>query len=99
MWPGCVTLTTPQLLLGAVVLGLSVTLAKHQLYGSVPSETGFSSFAGAFGIIASALGLAAIYLESFPLVVSLVADGLSAAFYVAGGVVRSPALSLQMKRR
>lgn len=74
------------LLSGAVVLGLSVTLAKHQRTGGVPPETGFAAFAGAFGIISSAVGLVALFMESFPQLVALAADGLAALFYLAGGI-------------
>ena len=79
-----------QILLGAVVLGLSVTLAKHQVNGAVPSETGFGTFAGAFGIIAAIIGLVAVFVESVPGIVSLAADALAAIFYLSGGVVSLP---------
>jgi len=80
------------LLCGAIVLGLSVSLAKQQVNGHVPSQTGFGSFAGAFGIIASAIGLVALFLDSFPQLISLVADGAAAVFYLAGGIALAVAL-------
>ncbi len=57
----------------------------------MPSETGFSSFTGAFGILASIIGLVALFMESFPQFVALIADGLAAVFYLAGGIVSHPA--------
>lgn len=70
-----------------MVLGLSVTLAKHQRVGSVPAETGFGSFAGAFGIIVAAVGIAAVFVERIPGVVTLVADALAGLCFLAGGIV------------
>ena len=64
-----------------------MTLAKQQVLGSVPSETGFGSFTGAFGIIVATLGIAAIFFEAIPGVVTLVADGLAAVCFLAAGIV------------
>ncbi len=77
----------PQLLCGAVVLGLSVTLAKQQVHGSPPTPTSFGSFAGAFGIIAAAVGIVGLVVEAVPVLVVLVVDALAAIFYLAGGIV------------
>jgi hypothetical protein len=46
-----------------VVLGLSVTLAKRQVYGHVPAETGFGTFAGAVGFVVSILGMASMWFD------------------------------------
>ncbi|KAI4596706.1 hypothetical protein KJ359_005048 [Pestalotiopsis sp. 9143b] len=81
------------LLFGAVVLGLSVTLAKQQREGSPPSETSFGSFTGAFGIIASGIGLASIWISMISPITTLVLDALASIFYLAGGI----ALVLAMK--
>ncbi|KAF2998754.1 hypothetical protein E8E14_004303 [Neopestalotiopsis sp. 37M] len=74
------------LLFGAVVLGLSVTLAKQQREGSPPTETSFGSFTGAFGIIASAIGLLALWVDKISPLVTMIIDALASIFYLAGGI-------------
>ena len=81
------------LIAAAVVLGLSVTLAKHQVVEGPPAETSFASFTGGFGVFAAAVGIAAIFLEAIPSLVPLALDGLSALFFLAGGI----ALTMAMK--
>ncbi|KAF3059248.1 putative acid phosphatase protein [Daldinia childiae] len=81
------------LLFGAVVLGLSVTLAKQQVEGSPPAETSFGSFCGAFGILVSLIGIAALFIDKIPSIVSMGADGVATALYLAGAIVRQPAIS------
>ncbi|KAI8966261.1 marvel domain-containing protein [Daldinia sp. FL1419] len=80
------------LLFGAVVLGLSVTLAKQQNQGSPPAETSFGSFCGAFGILVSLIGAAALFFDKIPSIVSLGADGLATALYLAGAISLTVAL-------
>ncbi|KAI1479552.1 hypothetical protein K445DRAFT_20232 [Daldinia sp. EC12] len=80
------------LLFSAVVLGLSVTLAKHQVDGAPPSETSFGSFCGAFGVLVSLIGIAAVFIDKIPTIVPTVADGLAAALYLAGGIALTIAL-------
>lgn len=72
---------------GAVVLALSVTLAKQQVIGSPPPETSFFSFAGAFGLIASAIAILAIFIDKIPRVGVVAADALASVFYLAGAIV------------
>jgi hypothetical protein len=55
--------------------------------GSVPTETSFSSFAGAFGIIVSVIGLLSIWVEKIPVTIVLGIDALASIFYLAGGIV------------
>ncbi|ETS85651.1 hypothetical protein PFICI_03676 [Pestalotiopsis fici W106-1] len=74
------------LLFGAVVLGLSVTLAKQQHEGKPPSETSFGSFTGAFGIIASGIGLFALWFDKISPLVTMIIDALASIFYLAGGI-------------
>ncbi|TLD26717.1 hypothetical protein PspLS_05286 [Pyricularia sp. CBS 133598] len=81
------------LIASAVVLGLSVTLAKHQRHGSPPVETSFASFTGGFGIIVAAIGVASMFIDAIPTLVPLVAEGLAAVFFLAGGI----ALAVAMK--
>ncbi|KAI8628789.1 marvel domain-containing protein [Xylariaceae sp. FL1651] len=80
------------IIFGAVVLALSVTLAKQQVVGSPPAETSFSSFAGAFGIIVSALGILAISIQRIPRVGVMAADALASVFYLAGAIALTVAL-------
>ncbi|KAI1848489.1 hypothetical protein JX265_008729 [Neoarthrinium moseri] len=80
------------LLFGAVVLGLSVTLAKHQVIGSAPTESSFGSFAGAFGIIVSAVGLVALWVDKISPFIPLALDALASVFYLAGGIALTVAL-------
>jgi hypothetical protein len=70
-----------------VVLGLSVTLAKGQLQGSVPATTGYGGFAGAVGILGGFVGVVALFVERLQGVFGLVVDGVVALVLLAGGVV------------
>ncbi|KAI3323868.1 hypothetical protein HD806DRAFT_534985 [Xylariaceae sp. AK1471] len=74
------------LLIAAVVLGLSVTLAKRQVIGSVPAETSFSTFAGAVGFFASTLGMAAMWFERVNSKVLMAIDTLVAILYLTGAI-------------
>ncbi|GAP87717.1 putative acid phosphatase protein [Rosellinia necatrix] len=76
----------------AIVLGLSVSLAKQQVIGSPPPETSFFSFAGAFGLIVSAIAILAIFVEKVPRVVVMAADALSSLFFLAGAIALTVAL-------
>ncbi|KAI2780163.1 hypothetical protein F4815DRAFT_499938 [Daldinia loculata] len=80
------------LLFGAVVLGLSVTLAKQQVEGAPPAETSFGSFCGAFGILVSLIGIAALFVDKIPSIVPIGADGLATALYLAGAIALTVAL-------
>ncbi|KAK3062494.1 hypothetical protein LTS18_003950 [Coniosporium uncinatum] len=86
-------LRSVQIIFAAIVLGLSVSLAKGQGYGSVPATTGYSSFVGGFGIIVAAVGFAAIFIEKLNGIVIWVVDGLAAMFYLAGGI----AIAVQLR--
>jgi hypothetical protein len=85
-----VTDKSSKLVFGAVILALSVTLARQQVIGSPPAETSFFSFAGAFGIIVSALGILSIFVDKIPQVGTMVADALASVFYLAGAIVGRP---------
>jgi hypothetical protein len=75
-----------QLIFSAVVLGLSISLAKGQVVGSAPATTGYSGFCGAFGIIAAVIGIAAIFFEGVNGIITWIADGLAALVLLAGGI-------------
>jgi len=76
-----------KLIFGGIILGLSVSLAKQQVIGSPPPETSFYSFAGAFGIIVSALAILAMFVDQIPTIGVMVADALASVFYIAGAIV------------
>ncbi|KAK7953409.1 hypothetical protein PG996_014301 [Apiospora saccharicola] len=80
------------LLSAAVVLGLSVTNAKHQVVGNPPPETSFGSFTGAFGVLVSLIGLAALFIDKIPAFFVMAADALASIFFLAGGIALTLAL-------
>ncbi|KAI1263965.1 marvel domain-containing protein [Xylariaceae sp. FL1019] len=80
------------LIFGAVVLGLSVTLAKQQVIGNPPSETSFNSFVGAFGILVSGLAVLNILIDRVPKVGVMAADALASVLYLAGAIALTIAL-------
>ncbi|KAI0854524.1 hypothetical protein F4860DRAFT_523311 [Xylaria cubensis] len=59
-----IALRTVLLLITSVVLGLSITLARHQVTGEVPPQTAFGTFAGAAGFFASVIGMVALWFDS-----------------------------------
>ncbi|KAJ5580192.1 uncharacterized protein N7459_006177 [Penicillium hispanicum] len=75
-----------------IVLGLSITLARLQHYGHVPSETGYAIFAGAIGTLASVTGTASVYIDSLRHVVTWVLDGVSCVALLIAGIVYAVAL-------
>ncbi|KAK7941315.1 uncharacterized protein PG986_013702 [Apiospora aurea] len=80
------TITANLLICGAVVFGLSVSLANQQRVGSAPPEIGFSSFAGAFAIVTCLVGAAGLWVDSLPGIVTMVMDGIAAVVYLVGGI-------------
>jgi len=75
-----------QIIFSVVVLGISITLAKGQGHGAVPATTGYAAFAGAFGILAGLVGVAALFVEFLNGIISWAFDGLAAVVLVAGGI-------------
>ncbi|KAI8634398.1 hypothetical protein F5Y19DRAFT_470584 [Xylariaceae sp. FL1651] len=74
------------LLAAAVVLGLSVTLAKYQKYGSVPPETGFSIFVGTIGFFASTVGMATMWFDRINGKILIGLDMFVAVLYFAAAI-------------
>ncbi|KAB2571717.1 hypothetical protein BFW01_g8220 [Lasiodiplodia theobromae] len=74
-----------QLLCAAVVLGLSITLIKSQVYGSVAANN-YAAFTGGFGLLVGLLGIAAVFIEPLAGLVMVAADALAALFLLAGGI-------------
>lgn len=75
-----------QLLCAAVVLGLSITLIKSQVYGSVAANN-YAAFTGGFGLLVGLLGIAAVFIEPLAGLIMVAADALAALFLLAGGIV------------
>jgi hypothetical protein len=77
------------MLSAAVILGLSVTLARTQVYGSVPATTNYAIFSGAFGLLASLVGLGAFISASLAGIVTWIFQGLATLFLLIGGILFS----------
>ena len=90
--------SSPQLIFGAIVLGLSITLIKGQIFGSAPSQTDFSAFAGGWAMFVALLGILATTifgaLEGIPI---LALDVLATLFLLAAGIVSPPSLSVLLR--
>ncbi|KAJ5179336.1 hypothetical protein N7492_002546 [Penicillium capsulatum] len=76
-----------QLLFSVVVVGISANLAKGQLHGSVPSQTGYAIFTGALGILAALIGIVALFIDSLDGIITWVLDGVTSLALLAGGIV------------
>ncbi|KAK0701618.1 marvel domain-containing protein [Lasiosphaeria miniovina] len=75
-----------QFVFAVTILGLSVALIKAQKYGDAPTTTKYSSFTGAFGIIVCAVGVARLFIDSVPDIVTLALDGILGVLYLGGGI-------------
>ncbi|QDS71919.1 hypothetical protein FKW77_000523 [Venturia effusa] len=80
-----------ELLFAIVVFGLSVDISKEICqYGPCDqangSTTGYTAWAGGFGIIASIIGLVSLFWDSIKPMITLVMDGFAALFFLAGGI-------------
>lgn len=76
-----------QMIFAIIVLALSVRAAKWQLVGAVPTTTAYSAFAGAFAILVTLVGLAALWLSAIPKIIVSGLDGLASILLLAGGIV------------
>lgn len=74
------------MLFAIIVLALSVTLAKGQVHGKVPSQTDFAAFCGACGLIFAAVGIVACFVEKLQGIITTVLDGIATLFTLAGGI-------------
>ncbi|KAJ9150418.1 hypothetical protein NKR23_g3686 [Pleurostoma richardsiae] len=75
-----------QIIFGAVILGISVTLIKAQVYGDAPVTTKYSAFCGAFAIFVGLTGLLLLFVESIPFVIALGIDALGTVLLLAAGI-------------
>lgn len=72
--------------MGVVVLGLSVTLLKGQVFGDTPTTTRYSVFLGAFGMVVALLGLLSLFVSAVPAVVPMALDAVAGILLLAGGI-------------
>ncbi|OXV08891.1 hypothetical protein Egran_03346 [Elaphomyces granulatus] len=86
MWLITVIPRVFQFLFAIIVLGLSVSLAKGQVIGSVPATTGYGSFTGGLGILAAIVGFAALLTDFLEGIISWAIDGLACVAFLAGGI-------------
>ncbi|KAK4987008.1 hypothetical protein LTR66_007705 [Elasticomyces elasticus] len=75
-----------QIAFAGIVLGLSISLARHQLFGPVPATTSYSAFAGAFAMLAALIGVAAIFVEAIQGLIMPIIDALAALLLLAAGI-------------
>lgn len=52
----------------------------------MPATTDYSAFAGAFGLIAALVGIAALFVDSLNGIITWALDALAAVFLLAGGI-------------
>lgn len=69
------------------MVGISANLAHGQRHGHVPSQTGYAIFTGALGIIASFVGIVALFVSSLDGIITWVLDGVTSLALLAGGIV------------
>ena len=86
-----------QLLFTAIVLGLSISALRWQLYGSVPATTSYNAFAGAFGLLGALIGLAAIWVSAIPELIMSAVDAVASILLLAGGIVSGTLCFLKVR--
>ncbi|KAK7730749.1 hypothetical protein SLS57_001580 [Botryosphaeria dothidea] len=74
-----------QLICAAVVLGLSISLIKGQVFGTVHAIN-YAAFTGGWGMLAALIGIAAIFIEPLQGLIMAAVDGLATLFLLAGGI-------------
>ncbi|KAI0423986.1 hypothetical protein F5Y09DRAFT_354111 [Xylaria sp. FL1042] len=80
------------LLISAVILGLSVSMAKYQATGPVPASTSFSIFSGAAGFFASTVGMAALWYDRIHIKILFGLDTIMSFFFLAAAITITLAL-------
>lgn len=76
-----------QLVFSAIVLGLSISLIRGQVWGGAPSQHGYAAFTGGFGCLTALIGFAACFVEAIPAFIMAALDGLASIVFLAGGIV------------
>ncbi|KAI9702153.1 MAG: hypothetical protein M1820_006235 [Bogoriella megaspora] len=81
-----------QILFAVVVLGLSVTMVKWQGVGDPPATSEYGAFSGGFALLVGLIGIATIFIEAIPGLISVAADALAAIFTLAAGIAYTVSL-------
>lgn len=76
-----------QILFTTIVLGISISAARWQVYGSVPATTSYDAFAGALGLLNALIGLAGIWVSAIPELIMSAVDTITSVLLLAGGIV------------
>jgi hypothetical protein len=76
-----------QILFAIVVLGLSITMAKWQVFGKPPPTTEYGAFSGGFAFLVGLVGVAAVFVEAIPGLIMAGLDALAAILTLAAGIV------------
>lgn len=79
-----------QLIFAIIILGLSVRAANWQQIGPVPTTTAYCAFAGAFALLVTVVGFAAMWFTAIPKMIMSGLDGLTSIILLAGGIVSIP---------
>jgi len=82
-----------QVIFGAIALGFSIGAIKWQYYGTAPATSGYSAFAGAFGILTALIGIAAAFMSMIPDLIMAIVDSLASVIFLAGGIVSQALLA------
>ncbi|KAF2648298.1 hypothetical protein K491DRAFT_684811 [Lophiostoma macrostomum CBS 122681] len=70
----------------SVVLALSITLIKGQVYGTSPSATNYSAFVGGITLLGALVGLASTWIELLQSILGIGIDVAVLLFNLAGGI-------------
>lgn len=76
-----------QLAFSVIVLGLSISAVRWQVYGSAPAPSGYAAFAGAWATLTALVGIIAIFVSSLAGILMVGADLLAFIILLAGGIV------------
>lgn len=76
-----------QILFTTIVLGISISAVRWQVYGSAPATTSYNAFAGAFGLLVALIGLAGIWVSVVPELIMSAVDTVTSILLLAGGIV------------
>ncbi|KAL4874419.1 marvel domain-containing protein [Aspergillus karnatakaensis] len=77
-----------QIISAAIVLGISISLARGQFtdFSPVPAATGYAAFCGGLGILVALIGVASLFVIYLDGIITWTLDGLSALTMVASGI-------------
>ncbi|KAF2270814.1 hypothetical protein CC78DRAFT_527811 [Lojkania enalia] len=76
-----------QVLFAIVVLGVTATLLKGQVYGAPPATLSFTAFAGAVSLIGAFVGIAGNWMEMLRGIIIFAVDGVLTLINLAAGLL------------